>query len=235
MPSSTEKQARTMAAAAHDPEFAKKVGIPQSVAKDFNKADTGTALLSKSAQRRHTLYDHPRSRKGYAAGGKVGDSPPLTEEEMKGWNEFLQEKARQNAKSYAEGGLVKGNGEGDWTDNLGRNRPLRGDADPKMLKPPVHAEPEEKDKGRVFTPDVDQTDKGRPTGPYAEGGKIKRTAGPAIGRDDGLIPAQKGEFVVKKSAVKKLGDATLEEINKGRLPRHSALYDHPTSRRHAKD
>ena len=28
-----------MAAAAHDPKFAKKVGIPQSVAKEFNKAD----------------------------------------------------------------------------------------------------------------------------------------------------------------------------------------------------
>lgn len=30
-----------MAAAAHDPGFAKKAGIAQSVAKDFNKADTG--------------------------------------------------------------------------------------------------------------------------------------------------------------------------------------------------
>jgi len=39
MPSKTPKQARTMAAAAHDPKFAKKVGIPQKVARDFNKAD----------------------------------------------------------------------------------------------------------------------------------------------------------------------------------------------------
>jgi hypothetical protein len=39
MPSKTPKQKRTMAAAAHDPAFAKKVGIPQSVAKDFNRAD----------------------------------------------------------------------------------------------------------------------------------------------------------------------------------------------------
>ena len=28
-----------MAAAAHNPEFAKKMGIPQSVAKEFNEAD----------------------------------------------------------------------------------------------------------------------------------------------------------------------------------------------------
>lgn len=40
MPSKTEKQKRAMAAAAHNPEFAKKVGIPLKVAKEFNEADT---------------------------------------------------------------------------------------------------------------------------------------------------------------------------------------------------
>ena len=39
MPSKSSKQARTMAAAAHNPAFAKKLGIPQKVAKEFNKAD----------------------------------------------------------------------------------------------------------------------------------------------------------------------------------------------------
>jgi hypothetical protein len=39
-----------MAAAAHDPKFAKKIGIPQSVAKDFNKADMGTKMLSEGAR-----------------------------------------------------------------------------------------------------------------------------------------------------------------------------------------
>jgi hypothetical protein len=39
MPSKSAKQARTMAAAAHSRSFAKKMGIPQKVAKDFNKAD----------------------------------------------------------------------------------------------------------------------------------------------------------------------------------------------------
>lgn len=41
MPSKSAKQARLMAAAAHNPGFAKKVGIPVSVAKEFNKADKG--------------------------------------------------------------------------------------------------------------------------------------------------------------------------------------------------
>ena len=45
MPSKSAKQARTMAAAAHNPAFAKKVGIPQKVAKEFNRADTGTGKI----------------------------------------------------------------------------------------------------------------------------------------------------------------------------------------------
>lgn len=46
MPSKSKKQARTMAAAAHNPKFAKKMGIPTKVAKDFNDADAGTGILS---------------------------------------------------------------------------------------------------------------------------------------------------------------------------------------------
>ena len=44
MPSSSPAQARMMAAAAHDPKFAKRVGVPVSVAKDFNQADKGKKL-----------------------------------------------------------------------------------------------------------------------------------------------------------------------------------------------
>jgi len=44
MPSTSPAQARMMAAAAHDPKFAKKVGVPVSVARDFNQADKGKRL-----------------------------------------------------------------------------------------------------------------------------------------------------------------------------------------------
>jgi hypothetical protein len=47
MPSKSKAQAKLMAAAAHDPEFAKKVGVPQSVAKEYNRADTGTKILKR--------------------------------------------------------------------------------------------------------------------------------------------------------------------------------------------
>jgi hypothetical protein len=41
MPSTSKKQHNFMAAIAHNPAFAKKVGVPQSVGKDFNEADKG--------------------------------------------------------------------------------------------------------------------------------------------------------------------------------------------------
>lgn len=45
MPSKSAKQARTMAAAAHNPQFARKIGIPTKVAKEFNRADAGTGRI----------------------------------------------------------------------------------------------------------------------------------------------------------------------------------------------
>jgi hypothetical protein len=41
MPSKSEKQKKFMSAAAHNPAFAKKAGVPQSVAKEFHSADRG--------------------------------------------------------------------------------------------------------------------------------------------------------------------------------------------------
>jgi hypothetical protein len=44
--STSQAQFRTMAAAAHNPKFARKVGIKQSVAKEFHKADKGQSYKS---------------------------------------------------------------------------------------------------------------------------------------------------------------------------------------------
>jgi hypothetical protein len=41
-----------MAAAAHDPAFAKKVGVPQSVASEYNQADKGGKMLKQAMQAR---------------------------------------------------------------------------------------------------------------------------------------------------------------------------------------
>jgi hypothetical protein len=44
MPSSSKKQHNFMEAIAHSPGFAKKVGVPQSVGKDFSNADKGKSF-----------------------------------------------------------------------------------------------------------------------------------------------------------------------------------------------
>ena len=49
MPSSSKKQHNFMAAIANNPAFAKKVGIPQSVGKDFDEADKGKKFGSGGA------------------------------------------------------------------------------------------------------------------------------------------------------------------------------------------
>lgn len=56
MPSKSPEQARMMAAAAHDPKFAKKVGVPQSVAREYNQEDKGGKML-KQAMRIKALRD----------------------------------------------------------------------------------------------------------------------------------------------------------------------------------
>jgi len=45
MPSRSEKQAKLMRAVAHSPEFAKRVGVPVSVGKEFVKADKGRKFI----------------------------------------------------------------------------------------------------------------------------------------------------------------------------------------------
>jgi hypothetical protein len=61
MPSKSEAQRRFMAAAAHDPEFAKNAGIPQSVAKEFNQADKRRPM--SKAERAKRRYDHGKGTK----------------------------------------------------------------------------------------------------------------------------------------------------------------------------
>ena len=61
MPSKSAKQARTMAAAAHDPAFAKRMKIPTKVAKEFNQADAGTNIR-KPKRPKDTLTPKFRSR-----------------------------------------------------------------------------------------------------------------------------------------------------------------------------
>lgn len=52
MPSTSKKQHSFMSAVAHNPAFAKKVGVPQSVGQDFSNADKGRKF-SKGGEMKH--------------------------------------------------------------------------------------------------------------------------------------------------------------------------------------
>ena len=62
MPSSSKKQHNFMAAVANNPSFAKKVGVPQSVGKDFNQSDKGRKFSEGGDMKKMNMG-------GYAGGG----------------------------------------------------------------------------------------------------------------------------------------------------------------------
>jgi len=64
MPSSSKKQHNFMEAVAHNPAFAKKVGVPQSVGKDFSTADKGRKFFKGGDMKKMNMG-------GYAGGGKM--------------------------------------------------------------------------------------------------------------------------------------------------------------------
>lgn len=75
MPSTSKKQHNFMAAVAHSPSFAKKVGVPQSVGKDFNEADKGKKFGSGGRTRPDVQgVNKPKTNHGKMAILKEGGS-----------------------------------------------------------------------------------------------------------------------------------------------------------------
>jgi hypothetical protein len=75
MPSTSKKQHNFMAAIAHNPAFAKKVGVPQSVGKDFNEADKGKKFGSGGRTRADIQkVNKPKTEHGKMAFFKEGGS-----------------------------------------------------------------------------------------------------------------------------------------------------------------
>ena len=79
MPSSSKKQHNLMAAVAHNPAFAKKVGIPQSVGKDFSNADKGKTfkkggdtMATKRDPKMMAALMAARKKPSMPVGGRMG-------------------------------------------------------------------------------------------------------------------------------------------------------------------
>ena len=76
MPSASKKQHNLMEAVAHNPAFAKKVGIPQSVGKDFSNADKGRKF-SKGGNTMATKKMNPFAKFESSAKDKAMDKKAM--------------------------------------------------------------------------------------------------------------------------------------------------------------
>jgi hypothetical protein len=70
MPSTSKKQHNFMAAAAHNPAFAKKAGVPVSVAKEFNQADKGRKFKEGGIMKKTNPFMEMIAKKKEAAAKK---------------------------------------------------------------------------------------------------------------------------------------------------------------------
>ena len=119
MPSVSKAQKNFMAAAAHNPEFAKKAGIPVSVAKEFNSADKGkkfksggnVANLKKLFKGKESYSEELKEGKAIKS-GKISPEQYAKGEEMekkmkKGGKCCTKMATGGKTKKYADGSVVK--------------------------------------------------------------------------------------------------------------------------------
>jgi len=116
MPSTSKKQHNLMAMVANDPAAAKRVGVPQSVGKEFVKADKGLKF-GKGTSSRADLQkiNRPDTRQGkselFAKGGDMKESKAMIGKEMafmkkKGAPKSMIKHEMAEAK-MANGGITK--------------------------------------------------------------------------------------------------------------------------------
>jgi len=106
VPSKTKKQANFMAAVANNPKFAKKAGVPQSVGKDFAKADKGKTFQEGGDVDRNSKLKSLRNE--IEESRRVADRRPKDARERKDKSEQLSRINREEKADMNMGGKVKG-------------------------------------------------------------------------------------------------------------------------------
>lgn len=124
MPSSSKKQHNFMAAVAHSPAFAKKVGVSQSVGQDFNAADKGRKF-SKGGDTMATKGVNPfakfeKSGKDVEVKGKGKEGSK--KEEAFDKKQMMGMKKGGATKKMASGGLASGHKSADGIASKGKTK-----------------------------------------------------------------------------------------------------------------
>jgi hypothetical protein len=106
VPSTSLKQKKFMAAAAHNPGFAKKAGIPVSVAKEFNQADKGKKFKEGGNVAKSKLFKGKETYSEELKEGKAIKSGKITPEQYAKGEEG-EKKMKKGGKCMAKGGSIK--------------------------------------------------------------------------------------------------------------------------------
>jgi len=194
MPSTSPKQARTMAAAAHNPAFALKMGIPVKVAKDFNKADTGKHMIHMADGGLHGMF-RPQgfpdvSRQEEEAGIGATYPAPSSADVPQTVRQVAAAPEQAPTYTYEQGQAA----------TRAHNQMLEQERQAAQAKPKV--------RQTVFSDT------------YAHGGMVRknmksggRVKGPGSGTSDS-VPAMlsHGEYVMPADTVRKIGAGKLDAI-----------------------
>jgi hypothetical protein len=135
MPAKSAKQEKFMRAVAHSPSFAKKVGVPMSVGREFTKAEGGQMKESKAMMKKEVSFmkkkGAPKSMlkheeaemkgtKKMAMGG-MGQMPPPTKP-RRGPSPLTLNKPTGTRPGMAGGGLAAGHKSADGIAHKGKTK-----------------------------------------------------------------------------------------------------------------
>jgi hypothetical protein len=116
MPSSSKKQADFMRAVAHSPAFAKKVGVSQSVGRDFAEADKGRKFNRGGEMKESKAM----MGKELAFMKKKGAPKSMIKHEM-----AEAKGMKKGGKAYAAGGLAAGHKAADGIAKKGKTKGMQ--------------------------------------------------------------------------------------------------------------
>jgi len=107
MPSKTPAQARLMRAAAHNPKFAKKVGVPTGVAKEFTEADRGRKFASGGDMKEGSAAYKAKEKRHVQAMKKAGVPKKIVKEEAMEAGVKMARGGGVERKGKTQGKIVK--------------------------------------------------------------------------------------------------------------------------------
>jgi hypothetical protein len=107
MPSISKAQHNFMAAVAHNPSFAKKAGVPQSVGQDFNKADKGKTFKRGGVMATKGMNPFAKFEKSGKDVEKKGVKEGSKKDMMMDKAQMMGMRRGGAAKKMATGGFVR--------------------------------------------------------------------------------------------------------------------------------